>query len=65
MALYNIDIHNGLLLNEKHQNRMSVCSYILNTALGYGTGLISAFLTNIVLGHGRNLNKEIELRKGK
>lgn len=34
MALYNIDIHNGLPLNEKHQNRMSVCSYILNTALG-------------------------------
>ena len=32
---------------------------------GYGTGFISAFLTNIVLGHGRNPNKEIQLRKGK
>lgn len=32
---------------------------------GYGTGFIRAFFTKIVLGKGRNIRQEIELRRGK
>lgn len=32
---------------------------------GYGLGFIKAFFENIVLGRGRNADKEIEMRKGK
>lgn len=32
---------------------------------GYGTGFIRAYFTNIILGRGRNLDREIQLRKGK
>ncbi len=33
--------------------------------VGYGTGFIRAFFTGVVLGRGRDLNREIALRKGK
>ncbi|MCH5219483.1 MAG: glycosyltransferase [Muribaculaceae bacterium] len=32
---------------------------------GYGTGFIRAWITSIVLGRGRDLNREILMRKGK
>lgn len=32
---------------------------------GYGCGFIKAFLTKIVLGRGRNIEEEVEIRKGK
>ncbi|MCH5227591.1 MAG: glycosyltransferase [Muribaculaceae bacterium] len=32
---------------------------------GYGTGFIQAYVWKILLGHGRDLNDEIERRKGK
>ncbi|MDE6085898.1 MAG: glycosyltransferase, partial [Muribaculaceae bacterium] len=32
---------------------------------GYGCGFIKAFITNIVMGRGRDIKEEIELRKGK
>ena len=32
---------------------------------GYGTGFIRAFVNSILLGKGRNLNNEIEMRRGK
>lgn len=32
---------------------------------GYGCGFIKAFITKIILGRGRNLAEEIEIRKGK
>ncbi len=32
---------------------------------GYGCGFIKAFITKIVLGRGRNIAEEIEIRKGK
>lgn len=33
--------------------------------LGYGTGFISAYFNKIILGKGRDINREIEIRKGK
>lgn len=33
--------------------------------IGYGTGFIKAFTTKILMGRGRDLNEEIDLRKGK
>lgn len=33
--------------------------------IGYGTGFIRAFFTGVILGKGRDVNREIELRKGK
>ncbi|MDE6396229.1 MAG: glycosyl transferase family 2, partial [Muribaculaceae bacterium] len=33
--------------------------------VGYGTGFIRAFFTGVILGRGRDINREIELRKGK
>lgn len=32
---------------------------------GYGTGFLKAFTTKILLGRGRNIEEEIEIRKGK
>lgn len=32
---------------------------------GYGTGFIKAYFTKIILGRGRDVNKEIEMRRGK
>lgn len=32
---------------------------------GYGCGFIKAFFTKIVLGRGRNIEEEVEIRKGK
>mgnify|MGYP001098104180 CR=1 FL=1 len=32
---------------------------------GYGTGFIKAYFTSIILGRGRNIDKEIAMRKGK
>ena len=32
---------------------------------GYGTGFIKAYADKIILGHGRDQAKEIEIRKGK
>lgn len=32
---------------------------------GYGTGFIKAYVTRIILGRGRDLQKEVEIRKGK
>lgn len=32
---------------------------------GYGTGFIKAYISKIVLGKGRDIEKEIEIRKGK
>lgn len=31
---------------------------------GYGTGFIKAYVDKIVLGHGRDIAREIEVRKG-
>lgn len=33
--------------------------------VGYGTGFIRAYVTKIVLGKGRDVNQEIEMRRGK
>ena len=32
---------------------------------GYGTGFIKAYISNIILGKGRDIDREIEIRKGK
>lgn len=32
---------------------------------GYGTGFIRAYITDIILGRGRDINREIAMRKGK
>lgn len=32
---------------------------------GYGTGFIRAFTRDIIFGHGRDINREIEMRRGK
>ncbi len=32
---------------------------------GYGTGFIKAYFTKIILGRGRDINQEIEMRRGK
>ncbi len=32
---------------------------------GYGTGFIRAYVTDILLGRGRDINREIAMRKGK
>ena len=32
---------------------------------GYGTGFIKAYFTKIILRRGRNVNDEIEMRRGK
>lgn len=32
---------------------------------GYGTGFIQAYFTKIILGRGRDINQEIEMRRGK
>lgn len=32
---------------------------------GYGTGFIKAYVNKIILGHGRDIQEEIEIRKGK
>ncbi len=31
---------------------------------GYGSGFIKAYFSNIILGKGRDVSKEIEIRKG-
>lgn len=33
--------------------------------VGYGTGFIKAYVSKIILGRGRDINEEIEIRKGK
>ncbi|MDE6278854.1 MAG: glycosyl transferase family 2, partial [Paramuribaculum sp.] len=33
--------------------------------VGYGTGFLRAWFRNIVMGRGRDLNLEIEMRRGK
>ena len=33
--------------------------------LGYGTGFIKAYVRKIILGKGRDISEEIEIRKGK
>lgn len=33
--------------------------------VGYGTGFIKAYVSKIIMGRGRDINKEIEIRKGK
>lgn len=33
--------------------------------LGYGTGFIKAYTTRIIMGRGRDISEEIEIRKGK
>lgn len=33
--------------------------------VGYGTGFLKAWFTKILMGRGRNINEEIELRRGK
>lgn len=33
--------------------------------VGYGTGFIKAYISKIILGRGRNIEEEIEIRKGK
>ncbi len=32
---------------------------------GYGTGFLKAWFSKILLGKGRDINEEIEIRKGK
>ena len=32
---------------------------------GYGTGFLKAYFSKILLGKGRDINEEIEIRKGK
>ena len=32
---------------------------------GYGTGFIKAYISKIILGKGRDIDREIEIRKGK
>ena len=32
---------------------------------GYGTGFIQAYFTKIILGRGRDIAREVEIRRGK
>lgn len=33
--------------------------------IGYGTGFIKAYFTKIIMGKGRDIEEEIQARKGK
>ncbi|MDE7403334.1 MAG: glycosyltransferase [Muribaculaceae bacterium] len=66
LVLYIVALWIGALIAER--NLKIACLAVAASMvqlLGYGTGFIKAYTTKILLGRGRNLQQEIEIRKGK
>lgn len=66
LAVYIIALWIGALIAERNL-RISLLAVGASMVqlLGYGTGFIKAYTTKIILGKGRDINEEIEIRKGK
>ena len=66
LALYIIALWIGGLIENRSLKiaTMGVAAAMVQLT-GYGTGFIKAYADKIILGHGRDQAKEIEIRKGK
>lgn len=66
LALYLLALWIGALMTEKSLkiSLLAVAASMVQL-VGYGTGFIKAYTLKIILGRGRDLNEEIEIRKGK
>ena len=66
LALYVVMLWISALISTKSLKIASLASITSFVQLGsYGIGFIKAFVWKIVLGHGRDINEEIAIRKGK
>ena len=66
LAFYIVALFIGALMAERNLKIgfLGVAAAMVQL-LGYGTGFIKAYVNKIILGKGRNINEEIEIRKGK
>lgn len=66
LALYIIALWIGAFITEKNIKIASTAvAASLVQLLGYGSGFIKAYFNKIILRKGRNVEEEIEIRKGK
>ena len=66
LALYVVMLWISALISTKNLKIASLAIITSFVQLGsYGIGFIKAFVWKIVLGHGRDINEEIAIRKGK
>ena len=66
LALYVVMLWISALISTKSLKIASLAIITSFVQLGsYGIGFIKAFVWKIVLGHGRDINEEIAIRKGK
>lgn len=66
IALYLLCVFIGALLSTKSARIAAIAVPAAVIQLGgYGCGFIKAYFLNIVLGRGRDINQEIQIRKGK
>lgn len=66
LAVYIVALWIGALIAERNL-RISILAVAASMVqlLGYGTGFIKAYTTKIIMKRGRDINQEIEIRKGK
>lgn len=66
IALYLLCVFIGALLSTKSTRIAAIAVPAAVIQLGgYGSGFIKAYFLKIVLGRGRDINQEIQIRKGK
>ena len=66
LALYMVMLWGSALIKTKNLKIATIAIVSSFIQLGaYGFGFIKAFVWKILLGHGRNINEEIAMRKGK
>ena len=66
LAVYIIALWIGALMAERNLKiSLLAVAAALTQLVGYGTGFIKAYATKIILGKGRDITEEIEIRKGK
>ena len=66
LALYLVALWVGALIAERNLriSLLAVAASMVQLA-GYGTGFIKAYFNKIILRKGRNIEEEVEIRKGK
>lgn len=66
LAIYLLALWIGALIAERNLkiSFLAVAASMVQL-VGYGTGFIKAYANKIILGRGRDINEEIEIRKGK
>lgn len=66
LAVYIIALWFGALVAERNFKISCLAvAAALTQLVGYGTGFIKAYTSKIILGRGRDISEEIEIRKGK